>query len=117
MRLPGVGECRSLFQLPECRASSSIAVGHAIELDCACARPRSYLTGGGVPSALSASDWSQPQTMHECRNTERANSSATVSGSGLRRTSSQARMYSPKASFHLASGVDSEALAKLVGAG
>src|SRR5690348_14129986 len=55
------------------------------------------LTGGGVPSALVASHWSHPQTTHACWKTEWANSTLSACGSELAQTSSQSRMYSPRA--------------------
>src|SRR5213078_5070688 len=51
--------------------------------------------GGGIESALEARAGSHPHTAHACRNTDRANSSATACGSVAVRTSSQSSTYSP----------------------
>jgi EmrB/QacA subfamily drug resistance transporter len=61
-------------------------------------------TGGGRPSVLAASEWSQEQISQACRNADRANSSPAWCGSGAVRTASQSRMYSPTPSSQRAAG-------------
>ncbi len=58
-----------------------------------------------------------PHTRQAWRNAERANSSAAARGSGAARTSSQSRMYSPRASSQRAPAGDRLARPKSGGAG
>lgn len=75
------------------------------------------LTGGGVPCAEAARPASHPQLAQAWLKAEQANSSASRWGSGLARTSSQSRMYSPRVWSQWAVDGEILALAKVSAAG
>ncbi len=93
--------------LAKAKGSPSVRAEGAPSTGCLAPAPDSrraargrYVSGGGVPSALAASAGSHSHVAQACRNTSRANSSASARESGAARTSSQSRTYSPRAASH-----------------